>query len=38
MATIIESAIPRFVVRLMSAASRDRGLSNSMIFVRDIWA
>jgi len=37
-ATIIESAIPSFVVRLMSAASRDKELFNSMIFVWDIWA
>ena len=38
MATMMESAIPKFAVRLMSAASRDKGLFNSMIFVRDIWA
>jgi len=37
-ATIIESAIPRFVVRPMSAAIRDKWLVSSIIFVRDIWA
>ena len=38
MAMIIESAIPKFVVRLMSAASNDNGLVNSIIFVLEIWA
>jgi hypothetical protein len=37
-AMIIESAIPKFVVRLMSAASNDNEFVNSIIFVRVIWA
>ena len=36
MATMMESAIPKFAVRLMSAASRDKGLVNSMILVCEI--
>ena len=37
-AMIIASAVPKFVFRLMSAASNDNGLVNSIIFVLDIWA